>query len=872
MDKNVIAFSGKFRDYQQRVLSNADKHLGDGRINIVAAPGSGKTVLGLELIRRIGSPCIVLSPTTAIREQWGQRFKELFLRDKEQFDSLFSNDLHKVSFLNSVTYQALYTAIEKVPENADGDTDCSDIDLFELMKANNIKTVCLDEAHHLKNEWHKALERFIASLDSDVKIIALTATPPYDSESNEWKRYISMCGEIDEEIFVPELVAQNTLCPHQDYIYFSFPTKEETLVWGQHKENAFSVISQIGKLPFISLIHKKVNYPQSYEELIENADDNLALLILLKHYGYIINDKIIRELSGRKTLPPFNETHAQRAVQYLLDGSILSDEQKDELISLLKQNSVIEKKKVCFSLGDRLKRTLISSVGKLQSIKAIVKSEEACMGQKLRMLILTDFINKDAVSKIETDEQFTSINIVSIFETLRREKPASKIGVLSGSLIILPDSIDLSAVKHSRTAIGKTGYSVVDFPGSTHRAVDFVGNLFSQGELQILIGTKSLLGEGWDSPCINSLILASFVGSYVLSNQMRGRAIRIDKQNPEKVSNIWHLVTVEPSYIFAHNKLQQAALRLIYDKDTLVSCDYDILKRRFDSFMGPTYTGESIESGIERITAISPPYNKKGIERINEDMLRLSADRRGVLEKWKSRVGDGRFAVSSISDIPKENRIPIYGFFDFGLQMILCFIYGMILRSMVTSAARSSALTVGGIMTLVILTVILFNLTKRLVTHFSPARSIKLLGNALYNTMTECQIISPSAKVETIYDKKSKYVIMYLRNASINDQNIFNNAMTQMLSPIANPRYIIIKKSILGMYNYTLSFACPEVLGKKKEYAQALSENLRKLGSRFEPVYTHREGGRKLILRCRNNSYITYNDRCIKRALGITDK
>ncbi len=54
-----IRFHGEFRDYQSRVLNNADRYLADGKINIVAAPGSGKTVLGLELIRKIGEPCLV---------------------------------------------------------------------------------------------------------------------------------------------------------------------------------------------------------------------------------------------------------------------------------------------------------------------------------------------------------------------------------------------------------------------------------------------------------------------------------------------------------------------------------------------------------------------------------------------------------------------------------------------------------------------------------------------------------------------------------------------------------------------------------------------------------------------------------------------
>lgn len=70
--------------------------------------------------------------------------------------------------------------------------------------------------------------------------------------------------------------------------------------------------------------------------------------------------------------------------------------------------------------------------------------------------------------------------------------------------------------------------------GNAHFLTGAVTDIFSKGYMQVLIGTKSLLGEGWDSPCINSLILASFVGSFMLSNQMRGRAIRVMKEHPEK--------------------------------------------------------------------------------------------------------------------------------------------------------------------------------------------------------------------------------------------------------------------------------------------------------------------------------------------------
>lgn len=235
---SAVRFCGTFRSYQQRVLDRAQDYLKDGKINIVAAPGSGKTVLGLELIARLSSPCLILSPTTTIREQWGERFKELFLPDRSKFGEYFSNDLHNIRLINSVTYQALYSAVEKISVREEGESDCSDVDLFAVMKAQGIKTVCLDEAHHLKNEWQRALEKFVSLLDRDVTLISLTATPPYDSEKNEWDRYRNLCGEIDEEIFVPELVGQNTLCPHQDYIYFNYPTKEETKAFEEHGERA----------------------------------------------------------------------------------------------------------------------------------------------------------------------------------------------------------------------------------------------------------------------------------------------------------------------------------------------------------------------------------------------------------------------------------------------------------------------------------------------------------------------------------------------------------------------------------------------------------------------------------------------------------
>lgn len=865
-----VRFCGTFRSYQQRALDCAQDYLKDGKINIVAAPGSGKTVLGLELIARLSSPCLILSPTTTIREQWGERFLELFLPDRSKFGEYFSNDLHRIRLINSVTYQALYSSVEKVCVKEEGEADCSDIDLFAVMKAQGIKTVCLDEAHHLKNEWQKALEKFVSMLDRDVTLISLTATPPYDSEKNEWDRYRSLCGEIDEEIFVPELVGQNTLCPHQDYVYFNYPTKEETKAFEEHTERAEFAVLEISSLPFFGRVCNTVNGIRDYEMLFANVKEYVALLVLLQRFGYEAEKKTVKELTAGRGLPSFDMRYAETALGFLLNGALIADEEKEAIISVLKKHSVYDKRRVTLATDERLKRTLISSAGKLDSIGKIAQSELAVMGEKLRMLVLTDYIKKESLAEIASEKQFASVNCVSIFETIRCKTGSATIGVLSGSLVILPDSVDLSSVRHRREHLDGTEYSVVSCYGSNRTAVELVGKLLERGEINILVGTKSLLGEGWDSPCINSLVLASSVGSFVLSNQMRGRAIRIDQNDPDKVSNIWHLVTLEPEHLFREKWTDKVRAIRERDKTVLTSYDFETLKRRFDCFMGPNYTTGTIESGIERITAIKPPYDKKGVEAINETMLSLSAKRSDVRRQWQNEVSGKAVTVATETAVPTEKRIPIFSFLNF-YQLALLFTVDAVCLGLLPRYVRGDNWLWAIAMLIVCLSVgALAYIFKRAIIHASPVRSMKALGNAVYETLRDCGLIAPQAKVDVQSDKDSFYCSLFLRNATVHDQNVFNTAMTELLSPIENPRYLLIAKNRRGKYHYRLSFACPSVIGKKKEYVAVLTEKLKASTGRFEAVYVYREDGRKIVLKCRQRSYLTLNERAVNKKYKVS--
>lgn len=801
-----------------------------------------------------------MSPTTAIREQWRARFCSLFADDEQSADALFSCDLHDVRLITSVTYQALYTAMERRA----GEDDCSDVDLMQLIGTHKIGTICLDEAHHLRNEWQRALEKFMQQLDGRATVLSLTATPPYDAEGGEWERYIAVCGEIDEEIFVPELVAQGTLCPHQDYVCFNYPAKAELAALEDYRAHAAAALDQIAALPFVRELCALLQEKPDYDALFSAPQAYIALFCWFRHCGLEVGRPIERQLAGRRGLPRFQLEHAEQAIGFLLSGPLLSEEQRGQIEGIVRSHGVYERRQVQLRLSEKLRRTLVSSVGKLDSIRRIAQCERDAMGGELRLLILTDYIKKETLDGIASQQSFSSVNVVSIFETLRRADDTQEIGVLSGSLIILPEKVALR-VRHTRRHISGTRYCAVDVAGSLHTAVAAVGELFERGEIRVLIGTKSLLGEGWDSPCINALILASFVGSFVLSNQMRGRAIRIDPAHPQKVANIWHLVTVEPPYVEKEKAVQRLAAQIGQDDSQLISCDYEVLKRRFDTFMGPNDRTGAIESGIGRLTAIAPPYDREGIARIDGEMFERASHRERLRAQWQNAVREGVVEVTAQSVVPAEKRVPVFTFWNVTLILLLAVVQADLVRLIVLTAMRFSAWTaVAVIVGEGIVCYLLYRLIRHILLHRTPARSIKTLGIAIYEALCECSLIAPSAVVECSRDQQLSSVSLYLRNASVHDQNVFNRAMTEFLSPIDNPRYLLIRRNALGKYAYRYSFACPSVIGKKKEYAEALARKLKKVG-RFELVFTRREDGRKLILTCRKKSYISVNQRQIEQ-------
>ncbi|MBQ4558633.1 MAG: DEAD/DEAH box helicase family protein [Clostridia bacterium] len=813
-----ITFHGIFRNYQQRVLDNSTQYLKNNKIHIVAAPGSGKTILGLELIRRLNAPCLVLSPTNTIKYQWGDRFEEMFLTDTQKVEDYVSFDLLNVSLITSITYQALHSAIENVAQIDDDGyyIDYSDIDMFDIIKKYGIKTICVDEAHHLQNEWQKALDIFMNGLDKDVKVVALTATPPYDATPVEWDRYIKTCGEIDEEIFVTELVKQKNLCPHQDYIYLNYPLLEESLVIKQFKENVAKFFETVKTEKLLNSVENKIIYTYNHnsERIYKNISKYTNVFHLLKKLQALSQEGFVKSiLKIDKTDSNLNNYEA--ALNFILkQESLLVKSKRDKLEELLKKHGLIEKNKVVLVSNSKIEKNLILSMGKIESIINITKCELSNLKDNLRMLILTDYIRKKDITKIGTGESFEDISIVSIFENIRRAVPDIKLGAVSGSLIILPSNLKKSvkeilgedAEKLITNPLKDTGYSEYEFNISNKEKIAVIGRIFEEGLINAIVGTKSLLGEGWDSPCINTLIMASFVGSFMLSNQMRGRAIRVYKRDKNKTANIWHLVTLESEDVKTNKAL---------DCTEETSSDYKTLKRRFNCFVGPNYESNEIESGIDRISILQKNYTPESVKAINEKMESLAKDRDLLPEKWKM-ANDGVMYMQDIiptSLIPKKLAV-VHAIFPTSLLAIL-FVLSMFVLPCATTVLVSKILWY--VFGCIVLIPLIYNVVK-IIRLSSSKLFVKHIASAIRDGLIENKSISKNNSIVVKVCRKKKVVNLHMISNNIREQKIFLGCVNEFFSPIDDPRYLIVR-TVLGIDLYKYSFNVPAMLATKKKKA-----------------------------------------------------
>src|SRR5215470_4508384 len=277
-----LQFQKKWRAYQARVLDELDSYLDDHRL------------------------------------------VDCFLPMGESRPAWVSTDLRKPAAFTVATYQALHALCTlhepQETETQDDHDQANEVDEIPktisefrvpkgLLEA-GFKTLVVDEAHHLLAEWWKALNCFVEELQSPT-IVALTATPPYDVSPAEWERYEKLCGPIDTEVSVPELVQSGDLCPHQDYVYFSTPSEQDQRTIRDFRSTVAKFLQELRQnRQFTETIknHPWLLFPDDYSGDIQ---ENLPVLLSLAIYLNSVTGhppKVSLKLlhSKQRDLPPLD--------------------------------------------------------------------------------------------------------------------------------------------------------------------------------------------------------------------------------------------------------------------------------------------------------------------------------------------------------------------------------------------------------------------------------------------------------------------------------------------------------------------------------------------------------------------------------------
>jgi superfamily II DNA or RNA helicase len=806
-----VQFRHAWRPYQARVLAELDAHLDDNHFHLVAAPGSGKTVVGLEALRRVGKPALVFAPTVAIRDQWIRRFLDSFWSEAQPPDWL-STDLSRPRLLTIATYQSL-TYFEKNNETGA---------LVKALEAAGVRTLVFDEAHHLRNQWWKTLDQIKAGLKSPF-IIALTATPPYDVSQIEWNRYASICGAVDEEISAPELVKAKNLCPHQDFIYFCEPTAQERQELEKFRQAIAALMMETAlNEAFIQAVqqHPVLEKPADHiDELLDDSDYYLSLAVFLKHASGVVPGALLEVLGLEEvTLPPFDHGWGE----VLFTGVLFSDRESfrkhDDVVKQLHRELIargaIERRAVLLRSSAHNNRLLRSSSSKLQSVADIVELESRTMDWRLRMLVLTDYIREEDFPGADgVEKRFTKIGVVPIFEYLRKlHLPNVRLGVLTGRLVIIPVSA-VTALKNAAQALGidtsefamqplwhDAAYTRLEFSSGEGGPILELGTrLLSEGHVNVLIGTAALLGEGWDAPAVNSLVMATVIGSYVSSNQIRGRAIRVDPQDHYKTATIWHLACVHSG-----EGVEETGVGVDADIERETG-DWTLLERRFRAFVGLRHDEAVIENGIERL-GIGTPISSSAIATLNSRMCREACNRDQMAGSWQSAIFSPTATHSRVVHevfVP-VSRIPSH-------PVVRRWLHG---RSGWLDWLRGWWLE----------------------------RKVSRIAHVLLESFQGIKLIDGETPRITVSTGKVN-ILVRLVGVSCREESLFVSALREVFDPLQSPRYLLVTKDE--------EFAVPRVFAERKERAESFARRWRKKVGAARLMYAHTPEGKRRLLRAK---------------------
>ena len=528
---------------------------------------------------------------------------------------------------------------------------------IDALKAANIGLIILDECHHLTEHWGQVLAELCQELNHPV-VLGLTATPP-DEEKAGVEHYTALLGDIDYEVPTPALVRDSNLAPYQDLAYFVRPTAKELAYIAEADKAFLKVVADISQplegegraLCFPdwlsdTLEHRRIpgrdhlSYQAFHKALPAFSNAARAYLTLKGHglpAGVPTSAVAYGEFAETTPLVLLLRPLLDRYVRFGLLRSTHPDDQRlaDEVsrrFQLLGYQITSSGARPCASPVGRI---LAYANGKTKALSEILSVEYQELGDRIRCVVVTDFEKTSSTAVVDEVHDDEAGGAIGVFKSLVDCDVGDKLDpvLMTGSTLLVDDDLSKRFLKRARDWVEQRGLSIEfrdEAMGRFHHLhgsgkdwaprhySTMVTEFFQEGLTKCLIGTRGLLGEGWDASRINVLIDLTTVTTSMSINQLRGRSMRLDKLWPEKVANNWDVVCLAEEFIKGFD-------------------DYERFERKHKNLYGVCDDG-SIEKGVGHVhaafTELQPEAVNEGMGVINQEMLERARRRSSSRELW----------------------------------------------------------------------------------------------------------------------------------------------------------------------------------------------------------------------------------------------
>ena len=572
--------------------------------------------------------------------------EDLKIKNSDYYEDRISVYRKKVRDEFSKHGNALWTLSESAKNN------------LQRLKEIGIGMIILDECHHLLHHWGRVLTEVREYFDDPI-VLGLTATPPdfQHYQEEDAKRYQEFFGEIDYEVPVPALVRDSNLAPYQDLAFFVRPSQNELNYVAQVDDEFKILLDELFQeqdydnavLPLDKWVFKALEERITPGGKKENWDNFSKRNDAFANAGRTFLLNTIGSIPAGVPYPPeylLNSYQNKLAIlrpvldRYVRYGLRRSESEMDhEKAELVTQRLRM--------LGTQITETGIrpcaSPVGRImayassktKAISTILSSEMQALGGDIRAVIITDFEKTSATTLVEGVMDDEAGGAVAAF---RQAVQCDNVDLLNpilmtGSTVLVDDDLAAEFLAAANDWINERNLAITlvdEIRGNYHEIVGkgkdwipryyslMITEFFQLGITKCLIGTRGLLGEGWDASRINVLIDLTTVTTSMSINQLRGRSIRLDKQWPEKVANNWDVICLAEEFTNGFS-------------------DYERFKKKHKQLYGVCDDG-AIEKGVGHVhaafTEAEPEGVSEGMSLFNEDMLRRSRNRSHVRGLW----------------------------------------------------------------------------------------------------------------------------------------------------------------------------------------------------------------------------------------------